>query len=73
MRSVRSVAPNTHLTVRTRYLLDIPGLTDAGADDIVTAEVEAAVELAARVLSRHGLSSEATRHHQERIRRRQND
>jgi len=72
-RSVQSVAPDVHLTVRTRYLQDIHGLIAAGADDVVTAEVEAAVELAARVLSRHGLSQEATSHHQERIRQRQND
>jgi CPA2 family monovalent cation:H+ antiporter-2 len=72
-RSVRSVAPSTHLTVRTRYLQDIRGLTEAGADDVVTAEVEAAVELVSRVLSRQGLDAEATGRHQERIRQRQND
>ncbi len=72
-RTVRSVAPHAHLVVRTRYLLDIEELIRAGANEVVTAEIEAAVELTARVLSRQGSSSEAIREHQARIRARTDD
>ncbi|MFQ5606620.1 MAG: cation:proton antiporter [Candidatus Zixiibacteriota bacterium] len=53
VKATRSVAPNLHIIVRTRYLLDIEPLLEAGASEIVPAELEAAVEVTSRVLRRH--------------------
>jgi CPA2 family monovalent cation:H+ antiporter-2 len=56
--AARRLAPGLHILVRTRYLGDMPTLFEAGASEIVPAEIEAAVEVAARVLERHGVNAE---------------
>jgi CPA2 family monovalent cation:H+ antiporter-2 len=53
VRVARSLAPDLHITVRTTYLLDIDPLLAAGADEVIPAEREAAVQVAAQVLGRH--------------------
>ncbi len=53
VKAARSVAPDLHIIVRTRYLLDIEPLLAAGASEIIPAELEAAVEVTSRLLRRH--------------------
>ena len=53
IKAARRVAPNLAVMVRTRYLGDVEMLLAAGANDVMAAEVEASVEVASRVLSRH--------------------
>jgi CPA2 family monovalent cation:H+ antiporter-2 len=58
VRAARSLAPDLHIIVRTRYLLDIEPLLAAGANEVIAAEREAAVEVASCVLKRHQIDSE---------------
>ncbi len=51
----RRLAPGLHIVVRTRYLLDVEPLRDAGANEIITAERESAVKTAESVLQRYGV------------------
>lgn len=53
VRVARRLAPRLFITVRTAYLLDIESLLAAGADEVIPAEREAAVQVAAQVLKRH--------------------
>ncbi|MCH7878455.1 MAG: cation:proton antiporter [candidate division Zixibacteria bacterium] len=53
VKAARSVAPDLHIIVRTRYLLDVKPLLDAGASEVIPAELEAAVEVTSRLLRRH--------------------
>ena len=55
IKAARRVAPNLTVMVRTRYLGDVEMLLAAGANDVMAAEIEASVEVASRVLSRHGV------------------
>ncbi len=50
VRAVRRLAPGVHVTVRSRYLLEVPELERAGASEVVAQEFEATVEIIARVL-----------------------
>jgi CPA2 family monovalent cation:H+ antiporter-2 len=59
VRVARRLAPQLFITVRTAYLLDIESLLAAGADEVVPAEREAAVQVAAGVLKRHRLDVSA--------------
>ncbi|MCP4581223.1 MAG: potassium transporter KefB [candidate division Zixibacteria bacterium] len=58
IKSARRVAPNLHITVRTNYLLDVKPLLDAGANEVVPAELEAAVEITSRIINRCDISPE---------------
>ena len=58
VRIARSLAPDLYVIVRTYYLMDIELLLAAGADEVITAERESAVEVASRVLNRHQIDSE---------------
>lgn len=68
VKAARQIAPNIFITVRTRYILDVDPLMKAGASEVIQAEVEAAVEVAARVLDRSQLKNEKTVEVIERIR-----
>lgn len=48
----RQVAPDTHVLVRAVYTAEVDGLRRAGAHDVVPQELEASVEMLARVLRR---------------------
>lgn len=48
--SVRRVAPDVPVIVRSRFLAERQALVDLGATEVVTVELEAAVEIMARVL-----------------------
>ncbi len=58
VRVARKLAPGLHIVVRTHYLLDIESILAAGADEVVPAEREAAVEVASLVLNRHQVDSQ---------------
>ncbi|MBU0984257.1 MAG: cation:proton antiporter [candidate division Zixibacteria bacterium] len=59
IRVARELAPRLFITVRTTYLLDIEPLMAAGADEVIPAEREAAVQVAAQVLKRHRVGIQA--------------
>jgi monovalent cation:H+ antiporter-2, CPA2 family len=48
----RQVAPETHVLVRAVYTAEVDGLRRAGAHEVVPQELEASVEMLARVLRR---------------------
>ncbi len=58
VRVARRLAPHLFITVRTAYLLDIEPLLAAGANEVIPAEREAAVQVATRVLKRHRVDLE---------------
>lgn len=58
VRAARQLAPVLHIVVRSRYVGDILPLLAAGASHVVPAELEAAVEVVAQVLARHGVGAE---------------
>jgi CPA2 family monovalent cation:H+ antiporter-2 len=68
VRTARSLAPGIHLVARVPYLLDVTRLERAGADEIVVAEVEAAVEMNRRVLAGMGIPAERVEAQASRIR-----
>lgn len=68
VRVARELAPSLHIVVRTHYLLDIQPILAAGADDVVPAEREAAVEITSVVLNRHQVESQLIADHCLRIR-----
>ncbi|MFQ5913427.1 MAG: cation:proton antiporter [Nitrospinota bacterium] len=55
VQAARRIAPNLHILVRTLYLADVGGLLASGASQVIPAELEAAVHVASRVLTRHGV------------------
>ncbi|MEE9443758.1 MAG: cation:proton antiporter [candidate division Zixibacteria bacterium] len=58
VRVARGLAPRLFITVRTFYLLDIEPLLAAGADEVVPAEREAAVQVAIQLLKRHRVDNQ---------------
>ena len=55
VKAARHLVPSLHIVVRSRYVGDIAPLLAAGASHVVPAELEAAVEVVAQVLVRHGV------------------
>jgi monovalent cation:H+ antiporter-2, CPA2 family len=53
VEAARRVSRALHILVRSRYVADAPPLLASGASEVIPAEVEAAVEIASRVLARH--------------------
>jgi CPA2 family monovalent cation:H+ antiporter-2 len=49
--SLQRAAPQVPVFIRTRYLAERDGLLEQGATDVVTEEVEAGIEMTARLLS----------------------
>ncbi|MFH1372962.1 MAG: cation:proton antiporter [bacterium] len=70
VKVARRFAPDLSIIVRTYYLLDIESLIDAGADDVVPAEREAAVEITSHLLSRHQVDPQRIVTHCSQIRSR---
>jgi CPA2 family monovalent cation:H+ antiporter-2 len=50
VRAARAQNPGLHVLVRANYLGDVPGLQQAGVDEIVPQELETSVELLSRCL-----------------------
>jgi CPA2 family monovalent cation:H+ antiporter-2 len=61
VRAARRAAPDVPILVRARFIADVAGMLEAGATEVVPAEIEAAVEIAARVLRRHGVDGDRLR------------
>ncbi len=57
VRVARDLAPKLFITVRTFYLLDVQSMIAAGADEIVPAEREAAIQVAAQLLTRRQIAA----------------
>ncbi len=58
VRVARELVPRLFITVRTFYLLDIEPLLAAGADEVIPAEREAAVQVAIQLLKRHQVNNQ---------------
>ena len=59
--AIRQVSPNVHILVRARFVADVAPLVQAGANEVVPAEIVAAIEVTSRVLSRCNVSAEEIR------------
>jgi len=57
IRAARTVAPDLPVVVRATYATDVNRLIRAGATEVVTAELEASVEVTRRVLARHRVAA----------------
>ena len=68
VRSARSIAPKTRILARTNFLLDIDNLIAAGADEVVSAEVESAGEIVSRVLRQCNIQKHQIQQRKETIR-----
>jgi len=68
VRSARRIAPNVRIMARTNFLLDIDHLLAAGADEVVSAEVESAGEIVSRVLNQCKIEKDRIRKQQELVR-----
>ncbi len=53
IKTARHMAPGLHIVARTRFFSEIPALYELGASDVIPEELEAAVEIFTRVLSRY--------------------
>jgi CPA2 family monovalent cation:H+ antiporter-2 len=51
--TARHMTPSLHILVRTRFLGEVSALRDLGANEVIPEELETAVELFIRVLSRY--------------------
>ncbi|MDR2075647.1 MAG: cation:proton antiporter [Desulfovibrio sp.] len=51
--TARHMTPGLHILVRTRFLGEVAALYDLGANEVIPEEVETAVEIFTRVLSRY--------------------
>lgn len=58
VKIARSLAPDLYIIVRTYYLLDIEPLLAVGANEVIAAERQSAMEVTSRVLKRHQIDSE---------------
>jgi len=52
VRACRSFSPELYILVRTRFVLEMEELFDAGADEVIPDEVEASLQLATTLLRR---------------------
>ncbi|MEW5924614.1 MAG: cation:proton antiporter, partial [Candidatus Zixiibacteriota bacterium] len=68
IRAARAAAPRIHIIARTRYLLDIEPLKRAGADEIIAAEQEAAVEIVSHILKKCQIEQASIQKETSRIR-----
>lgn len=68
VKIARSLTPDLYIIVRSFYLLDIEPLLAAGANEVIAAEREAAVEIASHVLKRHQIDQALIARHSSIIR-----
>ncbi len=65
----RSLNPQIHIVVRTRYLRELSELHDMGADDVVPEEFETSIEIFALVLRTYKLPQDFVMKKAEQVRR----
>ena len=58
IKAARLLAPDLHITARANYLLDVKYLLEAGANEVIPAELEASVAITSRIIKRCGITSE---------------
>jgi CPA2 family monovalent cation:H+ antiporter-2 len=56
VKAARRVSSDLHILVRTRYLQDVHRLSEAGAADVIVAEVVTAAEVVATIVKMNGIS-----------------
>jgi len=59
VRMARALAPGTPILARTRYVLDVDELQQAGATSVVAEEIESTLELMGEVLQRFAVPTES--------------
>ena len=59
----RSLNPDLHITIRTRSTADVVALVEAGADEVVTEELESTLSVCGTVLALYGVASEEVAAH----------
>ena len=64
----RSLNPDLRITVRTRSPADVAGLLEAGADEVVTEELESTLQVCGDVLAIYGVGSQEIAAHAEEVR-----
>jgi monovalent cation:H+ antiporter-2, CPA2 family len=69
VRQARRLNDTLHIIVRTRYVSEITGLFDLGANEVIPEEFETSIEIFTRVLTRYGIARNVIEHQVERIRR----
>src|SRR5262249_31657738 len=65
----RITNPTMRIVVRTRYIAEIEPLAAAGADRVVTEELESVVQLFSDVMRSYSLSAEEIERHEDAVRR----
>lgn len=61
VKAAKSVNPNLHILVRTRYLQDVHRLTEAGAAEVIVGEVVTAAEVVSTILKMNITKDEQTK------------
>lgn len=54
----KKLNPNIYIIVRTRYIRDMEGLYQMGADEVIPEEFETSIEIFSKVLEKYNLSPE---------------
>ena len=73
IRAARKCAPDLYIMARTNYAADIELLLKAGANEVISAELEVSAEITARVLGRHEVVKRVVETELSRIRERRED
>lgn len=68
IRAARAAAPGIYIIARTRYLLDIGPLKKAGANEVIAAEQEAAIEIVSHILEKCRIEPDSIQKEAGRIR-----
>ena len=64
----RSLNKDLRITIRTRSTADVTALTEAGADEVVTEELESTLQVCGDVLALYGVASEEIQAHAGKVR-----
>jgi CPA2 family monovalent cation:H+ antiporter-2 len=69
VKQARSMNPQMHIIVRTRYVAEIPELFKLGANEVIPEEFETSIEIFSRVLVRYGTPRNVIESQIDRIRK----
>lgn len=69
VRQARAMNKDLHIIVRTRYVSEITGLLEIGANEVIPEEFETSIEIFARVLQRYGVARNVIEGQIDRIRK----
>ena len=68
VNQARHMSEDLHIIVRTRYVSEITGLLEHGANEVIPEEFETSIEIFARVLQRYGFARNVIESQIQRIR-----